>query len=45
VAFSGYSSSLIFLYWKGLLGAESAAADASIVGVIVTLTMPLDTKA
>jgi hypothetical protein len=32
------------LHWKGLLGAESAAAIASIIGVIVTLTMLPETK-
>jgi MFS transporter, PHS family, inorganic phosphate transporter len=32
------------LQWKGLLGAESAAAIASAIGVIVTLTMLLETK-
>lgn len=32
------------LQWKGLLGAESAAAIASILGLIVTLTMLPETK-
>ena len=32
------------LQWKGLLGAESAAAMASILGLIVTLTMLPETK-
>jgi MFS transporter, PHS family, inorganic phosphate transporter len=32
------------LHWKGLLGAESAAAIASALGLIVTLTMLPETK-
>ncbi len=32
------------LNWKGLLGAESAAAIASILGLLVTLTMLPETK-
>jgi PHS family inorganic phosphate transporter-like MFS transporter len=32
------------LHWKGLLGAESAAAISSVVGLIVTLTMLPETK-
>jgi MFS transporter, PHS family, inorganic phosphate transporter len=32
------------LHWKGLLGAESAAAIASVIGVAVTLTMLPETK-
>jgi PHS family inorganic phosphate transporter-like MFS transporter len=32
------------LHWKGLLGAESAAAIASVLGLIVTLTMLPETK-
>lgn len=32
------------LHWKGLLGAESAAAIASLVGLIVTATMLPETK-
>jgi MFS transporter, PHS family, inorganic phosphate transporter len=32
------------LHWKGLLGAESAAAMASVLGLIVTLTMLPETK-
>ena len=32
------------LHWKGLLGAESAAAAASLLGLIVTITMLPETK-
>lgn len=32
------------LHWKGLLGAESAAAIASLLGLVVTLTMLPETK-
>jgi hypothetical protein len=32
------------LHWKGLLGAESAAAVASALGLLVTLTMLPETK-
>ncbi len=32
------------LHWKGLLGAESAAAIASVLGLIVTVTMLPETK-
>jgi MFS transporter, PHS family, inorganic phosphate transporter len=43
----GFFGVFIFPYllnWKGLLGAESAAAIASVIGVIVTLTMLPETK-
>jgi MFS family permease len=43
----GFAGVFIFPYllqWKGLLGAESAAAIASAIGVIVTLTMLPETK-
>jgi nitrate/nitrite transporter NarK len=32
------------MHWKGLLGAESAAAIASVLGLIVTATMLPETK-
>jgi len=32
------------LHWKGLLGAESAAAIASILGLVVTATLLPETK-
>jgi len=32
------------MQWRGLLGAESAAAIASVAGLIVTLTMLPETK-
>lgn len=32
------------LHWKGLLGAESAAALASVVGGVVTLMLLPETK-
>jgi hypothetical protein len=44
---SGFAGVFVFPYlsnWKGLLGAESAAAIASVVGAIVTLTMLPETK-
>lgn len=43
----GFAGVFIFPYllnWKGLLGAESAAALASAVGLIVTLTLLPETK-
>ncbi len=43
----GFAGVFLFPYlmnWKGLLGAESAAALASVIGVIVTLTMLPETK-
>ena len=43
----GFLGVFVFPYllnWKGLLGAESAAAVACVIGVIVTLTMLPETK-
>lgn len=43
----GFAGVFVFPYllnWKGLLGAESAAALACVVGAIVTLTMLPETK-
>jgi MFS transporter, PHS family, inorganic phosphate transporter len=43
----GFAGVFLFpylLHWKGLLGAESAAAAVSIIGVIVTLTLLPETK-
>jgi len=43
----GFVGVFVFPYllaWKGLLGAESAAAIASALGLIVTLTMLPETK-
>jgi nitrate/nitrite transporter NarK len=43
----GFAGVFVFPYllaWKGLLGAESAAAIASALGLIVTLTMLPETK-
>jgi MFS transporter, PHS family, inorganic phosphate transporter len=43
----GFAGVFLFPYlmhWRGLLGAEAAAALASIVGVIVTLTLLPETK-
>jgi MFS transporter, PHS family, inorganic phosphate transporter len=43
----GFGGVFVFpylLHWKGLLGAESAAAIACVIGLIVTLTMLPETK-
>jgi MFS family permease len=43
----GFAGVFLFpylLHWKGLLGAESAAAIASFAGLVVTLTMLPETK-
>jgi PHS family inorganic phosphate transporter-like MFS transporter len=43
----GFVGVFVFPYllqWKGLLGAESAAAIASVLGLVVTLTMLPETK-
>jgi MFS transporter, PHS family, inorganic phosphate transporter len=43
----GFFGVFVFPYlhqWKGLLGAESAAAIASVLGLVVTLTMLPETK-
>jgi hypothetical protein len=43
----GFVGVFVFPYllgWKGLLGAESAAAIASALGLVVTLTMLPETK-
>ena len=43
----GFAGVFLFpylLHWRGLLGAEAAAAFVSILGVIVTLTMLPETK-
>jgi nitrate/nitrite transporter NarK len=43
----GFAGVFVFPYllaWKGLLGAESAAAIASALGLVVTLTMLPETK-
>ena len=42
--FLGVFAFPFLLHWKGLLGAESAAAIASLLGLIVTLTMLPETK-
>ena len=43
-AFVGVFLFPIFMHWRGLLTAESAAAIVSVVGIIVTLTMLPETK-
>jgi PHS family inorganic phosphate transporter-like MFS transporter len=43
----GFAGVFVFPYllnWKGLLGAESAAAVACVIGAIVTITMLPETK-
>jgi len=42
--FFGVFAFPFLLHWKGLLGAESAAAIASLLGLVVTLTMLPETK-